>query len=144
MDKLNKLFLVLAAIGIAISIYHAYDELTSYSSQISTVCNINSHVSCAGVFESGHTSILGVPFYVLGLIWFPLMLVLGLWFTRGGKESNSVYLLVPLLMIGNAFTIYLWYLELVVIGIVCPVCMSLYVINYIMTAICVAAILRQQ
>lgn len=38
-------------------------------------------------------------------------------------------------MIGNIFTIYLWYLELGVIGIICPVCVSMYVINYAMTAL---------
>lgn len=52
--------------------------------------------------------------------------------------SNGILngvILLPFLMIGNIFTIYLWYLELGVIGIICPVCVSMYVINYAMTAL---------
>jgi uncharacterized membrane protein len=52
--------------------------------------------------------------------------------------------MVPILMVGNVFTLYLWYLELGVIHALCPVCVSLYVLNYLMTAICVAIALKQE
>jgi uncharacterized membrane protein len=48
-----------------------------------------------------------------------------------------------LLMVGNIFTLYLWYLELVVIGALCPVCIGLYTLNYLMTATCIIAALRE-
>ena len=44
--------------------------------------------------------------------------------------------ILPVLMIGNVFTIYLWYLELVRIGSICPVCVTMYIINYAMTIMC--------
>ena len=72
--------------------------------------------------------------YVYGLVWFPLMLVLGYWSARrGGSLAGEV--LVPVLTVGNIFTLYLWYLELGVIHAVCPVCVSMYVLNYAMTAL---------
>ncbi|MDG7024712.1 MAG: hypothetical protein JRN45_09375 [Nitrososphaerota archaeon] len=43
--------------------------------------------------------------------------------------------MVPLLMVGNLFTPHLWYLESAVIHAYCPVCISLYVLNYAMTAL---------
>jgi len=132
-DNISKVYIVLAGLGIADAIYHSYDELT----QNFTSCNINSRVSCEGVFESGHTSVFGIPFYVLGLVWFPLALILGIFAVQEVKTRTTLnpVVLLPFLMVGNIFTIYLWYIELGVIGIICPVCVSLYVINYAMTGL---------
>jgi uncharacterized membrane protein len=142
MDKLSKAFLALSAIGILIAIYHGYDEVTNYSAPFTGVCNITNYFSCVNVFNSGYTKFLGVSLYVYGVVWFPLMLALGVWFTRkGGKIRGE--LMVPLLMVGNIFTLYLWYLEVGVIHALCPVCISLYTLNYLMTAICMAILLRE-
>jgi uncharacterized membrane protein len=133
-------FIVLSIGGIGDAIYHSYEELTE---QFGSFCNINSKVSCSGVFESGHTSLFGVPFFVLGLIWFPLALVLGI-LTMERFETKTLLnglIMLPFLMIGNIFTIYLWYVELGVIGIICPVCVSLYVINYALTGLALKSIL---
>ena len=45
-------------------------------------------------------------------------------------------------MIGNIFTIYLWYLELGVIHLICPTCSVLVIINYALS-INAAIIFRQ-
>jgi uncharacterized membrane protein len=135
MNNLNKSFLVLATIGILVAIYHGYDEVTHYSSPITNTCNINALVSCSTVFNSGYTKFLGVSMYIYGLVWFPLMLVLGYWFVRR-SGTLRFEVMFPLLMVGNVFTIYLWYLELVKIHALCPVCISLYSLNYLMTAVC--------
>lgn len=142
MDRLSKAFLALAAIGIFVAIYHAYDEITHYSSPISTICNINSFWSCGSVFNSGYTTFLGLSLWVYGVVWFPLMVVLGYWFVRRGS-SFRIEIIVPLLMVGNVFTMYMWYLELVKIHALCPVCISMYLLNYLMTAICLWIALRE-
>lgn len=46
-------------------------------------------------------------------------------------------------MLGNVFTGYLWYLELAVIHIICPLCVSLYVVNYSLTIIVVIPLFRK-
>lgn len=130
MESVTRAYLGLSGIGFAIAVYHSYSEITANFN----ACNFSSSISCGNVFASGYVSIFGVPFYVLGLIWFPALLLIGLWSTRGGKEISGD-VLVPLLMVGNAFTIYLWYLELVRIGAICPVCVGMYVINYALTGI---------
>jgi hypothetical protein len=39
-------------------------------------------------------------------------------------------------MIGNIFTIYPWYIEINLLGgVYCLVCISLYMINYLLTAV---------
>jgi uncharacterized membrane protein len=133
-------FIVLSIAGIGDAIYHSYEELTEH---FGSFCNINSKVSCTGVFESGHTAVFGVPFFVLGLIWFPLALMLGiLTFERlETKTMLNGLIMLPFLMIGNIFTIYLWYVELGVIGIICPVCVSLYVVNYALTGLAAKSLL---
>jgi len=138
MERLSKAFVALAAIGIVVAVYHGYDEVTAYSAPGTGVCNVNSVVSCLSVFQSGYTKFppgpYGVSMFVYGLIWFPLMVVLGVWFGRRTGTLNGE-ILVPVLMVGNLFTIYLWYLEIAVIHAYCPVCISLYVLNYAMTGL---------
>jgi uncharacterized membrane protein len=126
-----KIYLILSIAGLVDALYHAYDEITENFGQ----CNLSPTISCQGVFESGHTSIFGIPFFVLGLVWFPLAIIVGLYaFSRGGSDSTfSGKILVPFLLIGDIFTLYLWYVELGIIHVVCPVCVSIYVINYLMT-----------
>ncbi len=137
MEILTKAYLAISALGIGLAIYTANEYLT----QNFSTCSINPQVSCGGVFQSGHTSIFGIPFYVLGLVWFPLLLAMGLVTTRLGKNPLNAEVLLPLLMVGNIFTLYLWYLEIAVIGIVCPLCVSLYAINYSLTIIILLSLL---
>jgi len=145
MDRLTKAFSVLAGVGIAVAIYHGYDEVTAYSGPLTGACNINGIFSCLSVFNSGYTKFppgpYGVDMYVYGLVWFPLMLFLGIWSGRrngrvGGEE------MLALLMVGNAFTAYCWYLEIGVIHAYCLVCISLYLLNYAMTAIAAVPLFR--
>jgi uncharacterized membrane protein len=134
-----KTFVLLAAAGIVVAAYHAYSELA----QVFTFCNVNVHVSCGLVFQTGYTTIVinktAVPFWLLGVIWFPLILLLGiiLW-------NRSRLLLIPILLIGDMFTIYLWYVEIEKVWpaahALCPVCVSLYVINYVLTVIAAISI----
>jgi uncharacterized membrane protein len=133
-----RIYLGLAIAGILDAVYHTYSELT----QVFRYCNINVHVSCGLVFQTGYTTIVightAIPFWLLGVVWFPLMVVAGLvlW-------NRSKMLLIPILLIGNMFTIYLWYLDVIIyekVQAICPVCVSLYCINYAMTGIVIASV----
>jgi len=116
-------FTVLAAVGVVEAIDHAWMEnafTTNWSS----------------VSFSPYASLLGVPYWVFGIAWFPLILVVGLWATRLGRAPLSGKLLV-LLSIGNVFTGYLWYLDLVLIGSFTTAYVGLYVTNYALTGLVV-------
>ena len=121
---------VLCVAATADAIYLAHEYLT----QNFNSCQINSFFSCGTVGLSGHTSLLGIPFWAMGVAWFPFLLVIGLFLS---KE-----ILLLLLVVGDMFTVYLWYLELGVIHAVCPVCVSLYVFNYVLTGIVAVYIFR--
>jgi uncharacterized membrane protein len=142
MDRLSKLFLIIAGIGIPDAIYHAYGEITAYSAPGSTACNINNVFSCENVFLSGYTKFLGLSLWVYGVVWFPLILILGYWFVKK-YGALRFEIMIPLLMVGNIFTVYpLWYYEFTKIHSFCLVCISMYCLNYIMTAIALFLYLR--
>jgi len=135
LDRLSRAYVALAVAGVAIAVYHGYGELT-YSLNS---CSLTRAFSCQSVFASGYTTVLGVEFWVYGVVWFPVVLGVGLWaIKRYGKPVGSV--LVPFLMIGNIFTIYPWYIEIKLLnGIYCPVCISLYLVNYLLTFVALAS-----
>src|SRR5690348_12146790 len=99
--------------GIAVAVYHAYGEITFTLGS----CSISHALSCQAVFASGYTTFPppgvvpglpnGISFWVFGVIWFPLCLIVGLLAIRKyGNPRGS--LLVPFLMVGNLFTLYPW------------------------------------
>jgi len=128
-DWRSKAFIALSVMGIAVAIYHAYGEITFTLS----ACSLSSALSCTAVFASGYTTVAGIEFWVYGVVWFPMCLLVGLWaIRRYGNPRGSV--LAPFLMIGNIFTLYPWYIEIKLLGgVYCPVCVSLYFINYLLT-----------
>jgi uncharacterized membrane protein len=127
-SAINKAYLILAIIGIGDVCYLSYEYITANF----TTCSFNNSIfSCEMVALSGHTSLLGIPFWVMGIAWFPLCLAFGLLAFRYGGEI----ILILFLMIGNIFTVYLWYLELAVIHYICLVCVSLYLVNYTLTGL---------
>ena len=138
MEKLSSAYLIVAGSGIGLAIYTAYEYVT----QDFRTCSISQLFSCGGVAASGHTSLFGIPFYVTGLIWFPLVFLIGLVTSKLGKAPVNGEILLPLLMVGNIFTGYLWYLEIAVIHIICPLCVGLYAVNYVLTAIVLLPIIR--
>jgi uncharacterized membrane protein len=138
MEKLSAAYLIIAGAGIGLALYVAYDYLTQHF----TSCYINSFVNCGRVYASGHTSLFGIQFWETGLVWFPLAFAIGLVTSRQAKTLVNSEILLPLLMLGNVFTLYLWYLELAVIHEVCPLCVGLYALNYALTAIVLYPIIK--
>jgi len=124
------IFSAICAAAIVDSIYLANE----YLSQNFNSCSLNDYFSCGTVAHSGYTSLFGIPFWVMGPAWFSLVLVVGLLLS---KE-----ILILLLTVGDLFTVYLWYLELGVIHAICPVCVSLYVFNYALTALIAIYLVR--
>lgn len=134
-DWRSRTFIALAVMGIAVAFYHAYGEITYTLSS----CSLSKAFSCQAVFASGYTTVLGVDFWVYGVVWFPACVLVGLWAIRKyGTPLGSV--VAPFLMIGNIFTIYPWYIEFKLLGgVFCPVCITLYCINYLLTFVSLAS-----
>lgn len=121
--KVSKIFLTLSALGVVAAVYHAWSE-KAFSTNL------------FDVHYSSFASFFGVPYYLFGLIWFPLILAVGLWSTRLGNFPLSKGLLA-LLTIGNIFTVYLWYLDIMIVRAYAFEYIILYVANYALTGLVV-------
>ena len=112
-----------SAIGIILAFYHAYLE-SAFTTNIFEVK------------YSSLASFYGVPYWLFGVVWFPLVFAIGLRSTRLGRANLSKTLLV-LLTVGNLFTVYLWYLDVYVVVAFDAVNIGLYAMNYALTGLVV-------
>lgn len=118
-----KAFMAVSALGVVGALYHAWTE---------NAFTTNWYV----VSFSPYASFYGIPYWVFGVVWFPLVLVVGAWTTRAGRMGLRSELLI-LLTIGNLFTVYLWYLDIIIIRAFTLVYVALYAANYLLTALVV-------
>lgn len=89
------------------------------------------------VHYSSLASLFGIPYWSFGIVWFPLIFLVGLWSTNLGRVGLSKELLI-LLTVGNIFTGYLWYLDIMVVKSYEPLYIALYATNYALTGLVVA------
>lgn len=117
-------FIFLSAAGILEAFYHAWLEDAFATNWLS-------------VSFAPYASFFGIPYWVFGVVWFPLVLVVGVWHTGFGRRDLGWQLLI-LLTVGNIFTGYLWFVDLVVIHAFTAAYVGLYLTNYALTGLVVA------
>lgn len=121
---LSKAFIAISIWGIALAIYHAWAEKAFVTNPFI-------------VHYSPYASIYGVPYWVFGVIWFPLLVIVSLWWTNLGRAKLKMEFLA-LLSIGNLFTAYLVYLDFEVVKAFTLTYAALYFTNYALTGLVVA------
>ncbi|MGI0046701.1 MAG: vitamin K epoxide reductase family protein [Nitrosotalea sp.] len=146
MNKLSLIFFVLVAVGLGVSSYLIYYH---YSAKAGAEgwCNINSQINCNKVLLSKYSEIFGAPLGVLGMIWFSIAWLLrylgmassfriGSSFRISG--SNAPFYLFVWSCIGLCTVIGLIYLEIFIIGAICPFCtichilaVGIFIISYV-------------
>ena len=119
----SRAFITLSFLGILLAFYHAWLE-KAFSTDLFTV------------HYAPYASFYGIPYWLLGVTWFPLVFVVGLWSTRLGSDDLKEWLLA-LLTVGNVMTAYFWYLDIDVVKALSIVYVALYSTNYALTALVV-------
>ena len=122
-NTVSKAFVLISLVGIGEAIYHAWSEKAFVT-------------DIFRVHYAPYASFYGVPYWIFGIIWFPLVFFVSLWSTRFTRKSLRMELLI-LLTVGNAFTAYLWYLDIIVVKSYTPLYIALYATNYVLTALVV-------
>ena len=122
--RASQTFVLLSAVGVIEALLHALQE-NGFNTLLSEV------------EYSPLASFGGVPYWVLGIIWFPVIFVVGLWSTKMGRNPLQVKLIL-LLSVGNFVTGYFWYLDLLVVNSFSPAYAGLYLTNYALTGLVVA------
>jgi len=116
---LSELFVAVSVVGVLEAVSHAWLEKAFSTNTFA-------------VHYAPFASFFGVPYWLFGVVWFPLVLVLGLWSSRLGSAGLDERLLIPL-TVGNLFTAYLWYLDLIVVRSYTALYVALYATNYVLT-----------
>ena len=125
---------ILSLLGLGVSIYLAYVEI----SQVEAVCGPIGH--CNAVQSSSYARIMGVPIAVLGLLNYVTIMIL--W---GGQRvaalaNLSTLALMGLTLFGTLFSIYLTLLEIFVIQAICAWCLSSAVISMMLMLLVVVPV----
>ena len=117
-------FIAVSVWGVILAAYHAWSEKAFTTNTFA-------------VNYAPYASFYGVPYWLFGVVWFPLVLIVGLWSTNLGRSKLNMQLLA-FLTVGNLFTGYLWYLDIIVIKVFTLTYAALYFTNYALTGLVVA------
>lgn len=124
-QTLHGIILAGAVVGLALSIFAMLETIDP---ALQSACSVDPLFSCGAVTTSGHTTIFGIPDWSIGLAGFILLVGLDVPLYRTWKRSYLTGILA-LSIIGLGLSLYLAYVEVFVIGHVCPVCLGTYIAN---------------
>jgi uncharacterized membrane protein len=130
---------VLSIIGLGVSTYLAYVEIT----HVDAVCGPVGE--CNLVQSSAYATILGIPVAVLGLVSY--LTIIALWLAQkylshrlGNWPATG---LVILTLFGTLFSIYLTLVELFVIEAICAWCLSSAVISTVLMLLVITPLTKK-
>jgi uncharacterized membrane protein len=136
--RLSQLAIILTIIGLLVSIYMTIYKITSNDS----MC-IGSG-DCKTVNASRYAEVYGIPVAVLGIAGYSAILaVLLLERKPGFFQQNGTLLFFGLSLTGFLFTLYLIFVESVLIKAYCPFCITSQTAMTIIFIISVIHLVRQ-
>jgi uncharacterized membrane protein len=104
---------VLAAIGITLALFLLWEQNFHPAFQ---PCNINATVNCNAVISGPVAKTLGIPTPLIGLIGYIVIMVSAFY-----KKAK---LILGMAAFGLAFCLYIAFIELFKLHVVCPVCVA--------------------
>ena len=136
--RLSQLAILLAIVGLLVSIYMTIYKITSNDS----MC-IGSG-DCKTVNASRYAEVYGIPVAVLGVAGYSAILaVLFLERKPGFFQENWTLLFFGLSLTGFLFTLYLIFVEVALIKAYCPFCITSQTVMTILFIISVIRLVRQ-
>jgi len=136
--RLSQLAIILTIIGLLVSIYMTIYKITSNDS----MC-IGSG-DCKTVNASRYAEVYGIPVAVLGVVGYSAILAVLLLERRPGFfQQNGTLLFFGLSLTGFLFTLYLIFVETVLIKAYCPFCITSQTAMTIIFIISVIRLVRQ-
>ncbi|XP_002736697.1 vitamin K epoxide reductase complex subunit 1-like protein 1 [Saccoglossus kowalevskii] len=134
----------LCFMGLGLSLYAYYVEMKKEEDKdYEATCDFNESVSCSKVFTSrygrgfgvvehilGKDSMLNMPNSLFGIVFFFLQYVLGQFISHPGS-----FLLLSTSIFANMGSVYLAYILYYVLHDCCLVCVSTYVVNFLLLVV---------
>jgi uncharacterized membrane protein len=122
-ESVHAAILLFVVAGLGLSVFATAE---TYFPSLQNGCSISPFLSCSKVDSSGHTTILEVPDWAIGLGGFVLLLGLDIPLYRTWRR-DLLKAVVVVSALGLVVSAYLSYVELAIIQALCPVCFSTYV-----------------
>lgn len=116
-SRLFNIIKILSIIGITLAIYLLVEQLTQSSFR---PCTINSVVNCDAIISGPVAKTLGIPTPLYGFIGY-ICIFLAAWF----KKRKT---LIGIASFGLIFCLYIAYIELFMLHVICPVCIACQII----------------
>jgi len=120
-----------AGIGVVLSIFSGLETVFS---GLTAACSFNGFFSCAAVAHSGYTTFLYLPDWLWGLGGFIVIIGVAAMAERYPFDPRWAYALLALTLLAAGFSLYFLYVELALIGALCVICTSSYVMGFICLA----------
>ena len=135
MDKwLYRISEIFVVVGLFVSIYMTIYKVTSNDA----LCLGSG--DCSTVNASRYAEVYGIPVATIGIAGY-FAILMSHWYERRDKffEKNGPLLIFGLALTGFLFTLYLIYVELVLLHAFCPFCLTS---QFSMTVIFITSIIR--
>ena len=141
MKAILAIIIVLTLAGIADS---GYALKQHYSAAESSSCDFNATVSCTAVNQSQYSQVFGIPVAGIGIAGYVAMGALAALMLAGkGPRRILESGMVAVSLIALAISLALTYIEVFVLGAVCPLCVISLTLVALITALAIAvAIIR--
>ena len=135
---LGNTSIILAGLGLLVSAYMTIYKLTDNQ----TMCLGNG--GCSVVNSSIYSEVYGVPVALVGALgYLTILAVLIASRNRDPLGGNSVLVAFGLCLAGFLFTLYLVYVEIVLIHALCPFCIASQVIMTALFAVSIIRLIRE-
>jgi uncharacterized membrane protein len=137
--SLRSLVYFTGGLGLVVSLFATAEF---FDTSLRNICSVGSFFSCSLIDNSGLTTTLGIPDYLWGIGGFVLILIAAALAERRPKDLTRSYLLLGVTTVGVGLSLWLLYVELVLIGGLCPVCATAYFFGGVAWAASLALTLR--
>ncbi|HSA83969.1 MAG TPA: vitamin K epoxide reductase family protein [Patescibacteria group bacterium] len=111
--KLYFAIKALSLVGIILAIYLLWQQIFQPTFQ---PCNINATINCEAIISGAVAKTLGIPTPLYGLIGYLIIFFAAIF--------HKKRLLLGMASFGLAFCFYIAYVELVILKVICPICIT--------------------
>jgi protein-disulfide isomerase/uncharacterized membrane protein len=147
-DKRSGWFVIIlaaAGIGICLYLYSLHVALLMGEIKSGPLCGADGGLGCQSVASGPYSSMMGLPLASWGAVFYSALVLLGLGGVIFWRDSGGVYLrwAFCLAVLGLAFDLYLAYTMIFRIQAVCWLCISTYVINFVIILMLVKGVWKE-
>ena len=141
------LAVILTLPGVGVSLYLSYFHLTLLVGEVhgGGLCGFGNGIGCHAVLLSRYGRLLGVPLSLWGAFFYSAIVILalgGIILRRNRGRAFHVFAFY-LTSLAIAFDVYLLYIMIMRLDVICPLCVSTYVVNLGLFLVLFGAVRRQ-